>query len=88
MEPEVDSIRMELSEVEPKMRSVAVVMGTTTWSSWFEPVVEEESPTELRTPMTVRGTPSTLMVWPTGSDSLNSSDAVVRPEHGDGGVRR
>ena len=37
------------------------------------------SPTELRTPMTVMGTPSTLTVSPTGSTPLNSSDAVVDP---------
>ena len=37
------------------------------------------SPTELRTPMTVRGTPLTLMVWPTGSALANSSEAVSEP---------
>jgi len=46
---EVALTRMELSEVDPKSRWVAVLIGTITWSSWFEPVVDDEEPTELST---------------------------------------
>ena len=67
-------------DVPPKISSAAVVIGTMAVSSGSDVVDEEvEEPTELSTPTTVRGSPSTSTVWPTGSSRLKSSEAVTEP---------
>ena len=63
------------------------MIGTTAVSSGSVVLDEDEDePVEVSTPTTVNGTPFTSTVWPTGSMPRKSSDAVVAPEDGDGGV--
>ena len=64
------------------MRSAPVVIGMISVSSGSEVVLDDEvdaEPVDVSTPTTVRGTPLTSTVWPTGSPRLKSSEAVVAP---------
>ncbi len=77
----------ELRDVPPKIRSAPVEIGMTARSSGSVVLDDDEDdPVEVSTPTTVNGTPFTSTVCPTGSTPRKSSDAVVAPEHGDGGV--
>ena len=62
------------------MRSAPVVMGMIAVSSGSVVLDDDvDEPVDVSTPTTVRGTPFTSTVWPTGSSRLKSSDAVVSP---------
>ena len=70
----------ELRDVPPKIRSSPVVMGMIAVSSGSVVLdVDVDDPLDVSTPTTVRGTPFTSTVWPTGSSRLKSSEAVVSP---------
>ena len=75
----IDLPELDPHSVDPKSRWVAVLMGTITWSSWLDALDDDVEPTVSSTPTTVMGTPVTLTVWPTGSNPLNSSEAVSAP---------
>jgi len=59
------------------MRLRKVDMGTMTMSSWSCP--KAFCPLAASTPTTMKGTPRTRTIWPSGSSSANSSRATVWP---------